>query len=261
MNYWVDKENRAKKAIEHTDLLAKEYKEDILNCIDNTKVYGGINKNPVKPEVTRGFPDLIFFNGTSQDAIFKYTQDDDRVAVLNFACYKGPGGGFVKGSSAQEEMLCHSSFLYNVIKEQKNYYEWNNNNKNRALYLNRALYSPNIKFFNKSDITSVDVITCAAPNYGAAHRYQNVSREENYDVLKSRIQFIIDIAEENNISTLILGAFGCGVFKQPPKDVAEIFTKTLQHTCINRVIMAVPGNDTNAKIFEEYAKAFPYLPQ
>ena len=261
MNYWIDKDIRAKKAIEHTDIVAKKYYLDIRNCIVNSKVYGGPDKTPKKPEVTRGFPNVIFFNGTSQDAIFKYTQDDDRVAVLNFASYKNPGGGFIQGSSALEEMLCHNSFLYNILKEHKNYYEWNNAHKNRALYLDRAIYSPKVKFFNNDNITEVNVITCASPNYGVAHRYQNVSREEDYKVLKSRIQFIIDIAEENNISTLILGAFGCGVFKQPPELVAEIFTKVLQSTYINRIIMAVPGNDHNAKIFEQYAEVFPYLPQ
>lgn len=260
MNYWIDKENRAKRAIKHTEVVAQKYKDDIIKSIENTKVYGGPDKKPNTPDVTRGFPVFIFFNGTSQEAVFKYTQDDDNVAVLNFACYKGPGGGFVKGSSAQEEMLCHSSFLYNVIKEQKNYYNWNNEHKNRALYLDRALYSPNIKFFNDDKVAEVGVITCAAPNFGVARQYQRVTREENYKVLKSRIQFIIDIAEENNISTLISGAFGCGVFKQYPEDVAEIFTKVLQHTCINRIIMAVPGNDHNSEVFKQYSDAFPFLP-
>ena len=261
MNYWIGKEERAKKAIEHTDKVSKEYYLDIRNCITNSKVYGEIDKLPEKPEVTRGFPQMIFFNGTSQDAIFKYTQDDDNVAVLNFASYKFPGGGFTKGSSAQEEMLCHNSFLYNVLKAHKDYYEWNNNHKNRALYLDRAIYTPKVKFFKDKDITEVGVITCASPNLGTAKKYQNVTDEENYKVLKSRIQFIIDIAEENNISTLISGAFGCGVFKQNPNVVAELFTKLLQNTCINRVIMAVPGSDENARVFEQYVKAFPYLPQ
>ena len=260
MNYWIDKDERAKLAIEHTSIVAQKYKTDIINCINNTIIYGGPDKKPEKPEITRGVPSLIFDNCLSQEAVFKYTKDDDRVAILNFASYKGPGGGFIKGSRAQEEMLCHYSFLYNVIKEQENYYQWNNEHKNRALYLDRALYTPKIKFFDDLQNTEVDVITCAAPNYGVAHRYQKVTREENYKILRSRIQFIIDIAEENNISTLILGAFGCGVFKQPPEDVAEIFTKVLQNTSINRIIMAVPGNDNNAKVFKKYSEAFPFLP-
>lgn len=260
MNYWIDKENRAKQAIEHTNLVAQKYTYDIINCINNTKVYGGPDRVPTKPEVTRGFPIIIFENCGSQEAIFKYIKDDDRVAVLNFASYNHPGGKFCEGSRAQEEMLCHSSFLYNVLKEKQEYYKWNNEHKNKALYLDRALYIPKVKFFNESQIVEVDVITCAAPNVGVGRRYNSITEEENYKVLRSRIQFIIDIAEENNISTLILGAFGCGVFKQYPEDVAEIFTKVLQNTSINRIIMAVPGNDNNSKVFKQYSDAFPSLP-
>ena len=40
-----------------------------------------------------------------------------KIAVLNFASFKNPGGMFYNGSSAQEESLCHESFLYNVLKK------------------------------------------------------------------------------------------------------------------------------------------------
>jgi len=144
------------------------------------------------------------------------------MAALNFASYTNPGGMFIKGSRAQEECLCHASFLYNVLQPfQKEYYDKNYLNKNKGLYLNRALYSPDIYFFNEDEVYPCDIITCAAPNWSAAH-WTNVTREENYQVLQSRIKFVLDIALDQHAETLVLGAYGCGVFRQNPRDVATI---------------------------------------
>lgn len=86
-----------------------------------------------------------------------------------------------------------------------------------------------------------DVITCAAPNYTAAKKYCNVSREENRNALLSRIAFVRDIAEENGVETLILGAFGCGVFGQDPYEVAKIFFETLYQSSVKKVVYAIPA--------------------
>ena len=154
---------------------------------------------------------------------------------------------------AQEEAICHSSFLYNVLSEfTDSYYYWNLNNKNRGLYLNRALYSPNVLF---EDEYYCDVITCASPNWSAFRRSDTASREENEQVLRSRLKFILDIAKDNEVSTLILGAIGCGVFKQDPELVASIFKEYIktEYKCFDKVIFAVPkskGSDKNYKAFE-----------
>ena len=132
------------------------------------------------------------------------------------------------------------------------FYEWNNAHKNKALYLNCGLYSPNIAFFKDEAMVFCDVITCAAPNKSAAQKYCNVSDEENYDTLKSRIQFVLDIAADNQVDTLILGAYGCGVFGQNPKEVSEIFKEylTTSHTCFKKVVFAIPDEkDGNYKMF------------
>ena len=38
-----------------------------------------------------------------------------------------------------------------------------------------------------------------------------------------RINFMLSIAEEHGVQTLILGAWGCGVFEWNPETVAELF--------------------------------------
>lgn len=84
----------------------------------------------------------------------------------------------MKGSKAQEECLCHESYLYNVLREMPDFYAWNNQHKNKALYLNRALYTEDILFERDDQHAYCDVLTCAAPNKTAAQKYCNVSNKK-----------------------------------------------------------------------------------
>ena len=71
-----------------------------------------------------------------------------KTAILNFADYLTPGGGYLNGSGAQEEVLCHESNLYSVLTNFTDFYQWNREHINYHLYQNRAIYSPNIVFTN-----------------------------------------------------------------------------------------------------------------
>lgn len=81
----------------------------------------------------------------------------------------------------------HESNLYPILLAfDGTYYAW----------LNKALYLRNDKQ------KKADVITCAAPNFRTAHRYQSVSKSENDRVLENRIHFMYQIAEENGVEFL-----------------------------------------------------------
>ena len=100
----------------------------------------------------------------------------------------------------------------------------------------------------------VDVLTCAAPNYKVAARYQHVTKEENDQVLKDRIEFVRDICETENVGIFITGAFGCGVFGQNANTVAQLFYNAFKDSSVKKVIFAVPGNDKNAQAFRQMFK-------
>lgn len=246
--YWNNKDERARIALIHTNEMENKYRNEILDCVKNTCLF---NDFKVKTITDLHRQQIIVDDLDSVSAIFKYAEG--RTAVLNFSSYKNPGGMFINGSKAQEECLCHESFLYNVLKEfQSSFYDWNNQHKNKALYLNRGLYSPDVVFEHNGKIKKCDVITCAAPNKSAAQKYQNVSDKENSDVLKSRIEFIMQMALNKKVDTLILGAYGCGVFGQDAKEVATIFKECIQYSNANKVIFAIPnGKDGNLKNFEK----------
>ena len=240
--YWEGKNQRADIAKSHTEKMDRRYGESIKACVDATKTYTG----PIN--VSNG-------NSTSQNvkmrvveadmiaALMNHVDECGRVALLNFASYKHPGGGFVVGSRAQEESLCHESFLYNVLREfESSYYELNRNDLNRGLYRDRALYSPGVVFERNGKTKACDVITCAAPNFSVAEKF--VTRAQNNTVLRERVRFILEIAKSEKVDTFIVGAWGCGVFKQDPRAVAKCFEEECQRVFtdaqINLVFAVIP---------------------
>lgn len=249
MGYFDHKEELKRKAISHDNEMKKKYHDEIIKSVDNTKIY---SHNCIFKllDTIYDYPLIEIENSDSVTSLYNH-KDEGKVAVLNFASYKNPGGMFLEGSSAQEECLCHASFLYEVlVKFDSTYYEWNRHNKNKSLYLNRGLYSPDIYFQKDNDIFKADVITVAAPNFKAAKRWNYVTPKENLKALASRINFILHIAENNQVDTLILGAFGCGVFGQNPIEVATIFKEAFKKSSfVKKVIFAIPGGP-NLKAFE-----------
>lgn len=259
-HYYIDSATRSEHAKEHTSNMEKYYLGEILECVGNTKRYGlhsVFSRSSESPRYTD--TKVLVYRGGTPDAIRHYS-GQGKLCALNFASYKNPGGKFLDGSKAQEECLCHESYLHNVLNRCPEYYDWNNNHKNRALYFDTALYSPSIKFMGSTvknsgypyykDIKQVscDIITCAAPNIAAARRFRYISPDENNRVCASRIKFILDIAVDNLVDTLILGAFGCGVFGQNPTEIATI-TRELLYSIyggrFNQVVLAIPIDRTN----------------
>ena len=254
--YWKNKKGRAELAGIHTKEMEKQFSDEIKTAIQNSVIYSVDSEfAPVEAAASENNMTAMIVAEDSVEAIMNYSQG--KTAVLNFASYKNPGGGFLNGSRAQEESLCHKSFLYNVLRKFQYYYDWNNENKNLGLYLNRAIYTPHVRFERGEKVEYCDVITCAAPNYSVGKKYGTVSPEINTKWLDSRIKFVLDIAAEQNVDTLILGAFGCGVFSQDATEVISIFKKYLSttHKCFDKVIFAIP-QDVHS---ENYTKAYKIL--
>lgn len=254
-NYFQQKYENMKKAKRHTEEMNRIFPDSIKNSIMNTRQYMESDSFIGYGSTGKALP-YIVDKMDSVSAALEYAGQGYKVCILNFASFKEPGGKFLEGSIAQEECLCHESTLYNVLSDkrfQDSYYSPNHKALNRALYKNRALYSPNIAITRDDDnIVFCDVLTCAAPNYKAANKYQNVSKEENTKVLRSRIRFILDIMAKEGVQVPILGAFGCGVFGQDAYEVAKIFKSCLDDCDypFKKVSFAViPG--PNADAFEQ----------
>lgn len=173
-----------------------------------------------------------------------YAKQGKKVTVLNFASATSPGGGVRNGSSAQEESICRCTTLYPCLMAEYNRYYESHQVMQNPLYNNDLIYTPAVQVFKsdsdfpellqRSEWWEVDVITCAAPNLrnmtkGEAIYYLGKNSTGDFwqdfkGILKSRIRRIFDIAV-GRCDVLILGAFGCGAFRNPPQLVAEVFAE------------------------------------
>lgn len=170
------------------------------------------------------------------------------VGVLNFASSTNPGGGVTKGSTAQEECLCRCSNLYLTLYQEKCIREYYNINKKYMSNLgsDAIIYSRNVYVFKDKDYNMlpvedrfyVDVLTCAAPNLRENPRNQyntdaseeklTLTDEELYNIHVKRARNILNVAIKNEDDYLILGAFGCGAFRNNPEIVAKAYKDVLQ---------------------------------
>lgn len=217
------------------------YREDIEYSVTNSKIY-----DHVENIVTRKQPtEVVVSDMKTLDAALRYR--DGKTCVLNFASFKNPGGGFLRGTVAQEEYLCQNSTLYNVISQFPAFYEKNRLNTYDALYWNRAIYSPGIVVLPSE--VKVDVLSCAAPNIKASRMIDS----KKVQAVISRIKFVLDILEKEACDTVILGAFGCGVFGNDPRFVAKTFrSQGVLQRGFSKVIFAIPNElSVNHHAFKE----------
>lgn len=217
------------------------YREDIERSVTNSKIYEYVECVERREQTT----EVVVSDMKTLDAALRYR--DGKTCVLNFASFKNPGGGFLRGTVAQEEYLCQNSTLYNVISQFPAFYEKNRLNTNDALYWNRAIYSPGIVVLPSE--VKVDVLSCAAPNIKASRMIDS----KKIQAVMSRIKFVLDILEKEECDTVILGAFGCGVFGNDPRFVARTFcSQGVLCRGFKKVIFAIPNSKSvNHRAFKE----------
>ena len=213
---------------------------------------------PVLPEVTvldASATQAILDNGRG------YAQFCD-MAVLAFASFTNPGGGYIQGYLGQEATLCADSYLYNVLDKQRKWYGENRcRNINCELYRNRALVVPAVRFDRNHVHAYADVIVAAAPNVKRARQEYRVSDDALLDALRDRIRFVLAICDELGREKLVLGAWGCDNNGFDAEAVAELFRKELASGDfkVKQVFFAVPSTrwDEDFAKFEHVLANFP----
>ncbi|MBQ6635595.1 MAG: TIGR02452 family protein [Lachnospiraceae bacterium] len=203
--------------------------------------------------------------GAGQPADTQAAGEKGRVAVLNFANAYHPGGGVKHGAMAQEECLCRSSNLYSGLTLPyliRNYYK-DNQRTTGDRGTDKVIWSPGVTVFKSDDAVpvmldhffEVDVLTCAAPYYDINKKHP-IPLAQLEDVFYHRILNILEVAVANDVDSIVLGAFGCGAFNNPPGLVAEAFYRVLvekqYRNYFRRIVFAIKKNDrknTNLQAF------------
>ncbi|HOB26413.1 MAG TPA: TIGR02452 family protein [Bacilli bacterium] len=176
-------------------------------------------RNP--PRLTM-FKDIVnIINTDSVSAVVEYSKLG-KTCVLNMASYKRPGGGVYNGARAQEECLFRCSNLIHVVPNS--FYPLE---ENESLYTKDAIFFKDNNYEYMEPITC-DVVTISAINLNENAKYDPVQNIKDYrNVTKNKIRLMVSLAAQNGVKNLILGAWGCGVFKNDPKTMAQYFSEVL----------------------------------
>ena len=220
---------------------------------------------PVVEEPAPVLPEVTVLDASATQAILDngrgYAQFCD-MAVLAFASFTNPGGGYIQGYLGQEATLCADSYLYNVLDKQRKWYGENRRrNINCELYRNRALVVPAVRFDRNHVHAYADVIVAAAPNAKRARQEYRVDDDALLDTLRDRIRFVLAICDELGREKLVLGAWGCDNNGFDAEAVAELFRKELASGDfkVKQVFFAVPSTrwDEDFAKFEHVLANFP----
>jgi uncharacterized protein (TIGR02452 family) len=272
----MNRERRIKLAQKTLDIIAAgsytapsgtpvEIAADLQSCLNRTRLYrpidfpveltGNALAAETKVEVTaettlEAAQRLVAADATSQ------------VLCLNFASARHPGGGFLGGSQAQEESLARSSGLYASLISQMEMYEFNRQERS-LLYSDHMIYSPDVPVFRADTGLLLDVpyrvsfITAPAVNAGAVKKNQPQSVPEIQPAMARRLQKLLWVAATLRHKTLVLGAWGCGVFQNSPAMVASLFAQQLGqggafHGCFKHIVFAVFDRTEEQKVLRAF---------
>jgi uncharacterized protein (TIGR02452 family) len=179
------------------------------------------------------------------------------VGVLNFASARNPGGGYRNGARAQEEDLCRCSALYTCQLRAPDFYAAHQASRDLR-YSHRVISSPGVPVFRDDTLAllpapyPVTFLTSAAPNTGCLTPELLPGIPA---LLTERAARVLAVAEQSHVDELVLGAWGCGVFRNSPADVAQAFATHLGPggrfaDVFGRVVFAIydrrPGQQTLA---------------
>ena len=255
-------------------------KRIIANSIKSQRFYKEIDKLPTDVKdykVKNNDKNNIEFQKQKiiESALYYLNSDKgSKIAILNFADWTQKGGCVESGLPTQEESICRCTTLYqNLIADNvKEYYDSHRKlcggenvfNEIRGRANNDLIYSANVQII-KVDVESwnvkdlqkdisrlISVITCAAPwnNIG-----KNFSNKEIFEIHYLKAKRILDVAINNGVDIIILGAYGCGAFNNDPNDVASAYKKVLveegYQKYFKKVVFAIPvlKSSTNYNAF------------
>ncbi len=167
--------------------------------------------------------------------------------VMNFASDYNPGGGVHGGARAQEEELFRRTNYFTSLN--KKFVEY-------PLAENEVVFTPNILILKDENykylpaFKSIDCLAVAAIRHPKLNDNNKYNKKDE-ELMRKKIESIYEIGILYGHETIILGAFGCGVFRNPPHEVASIFKEMNEKykRYYKNIVFAIIG-DSNYNIFK-----------
>ncbi len=253
--------------MEHTYKFCSE--EPIMQMLTGSAIAGQkviYEKEELDAKKDGPTTNIIVSDKRSFEAAIPYFKSGKSVAVLNFANNHSVGGApFSAG--AQEESLCRTSNLYMCLLSAENsFYKYHQDLYKKGIIDDLGnsdiIYTRGVtvfktddsapKMMEKKDWYLVDVITCAAPilYYTTSINYE---KYRNSTILP-RLRRVFEVAKQEHVDVLILGAWGCGAFHNPPEIIAEVFKTLCQEYHFETIEFAVDASrkpSTNYDVFKQ----------
>ncbi|MCR5834826.1 MAG: TIGR02452 family protein [Selenomonadaceae bacterium] len=197
-------------------------------------------------------------------AYLKKRYPETKIAVHNFASAIIPGGRIKSGSRSQENALCRCSTLYPVLGTDDNFKRYYDVNKAKGNDLSddACIYTPDIvvcksdtdlpERLPREEWITVDVMTIAAPSL----RKISVDDNELAALHEKRLRHMFTVLVDNGAEIFVTGAFGCGVFRNNPEVVAQVYKKILAEFdgYFKEVIFAIYCKPSEVGNYETFRK-------
>ncbi|MEU6843469.1 TIGR02452 family protein [Streptomyces sp. NPDC046716] len=219
----------------------------VARAREGTRMYGP-EPVTVPPAPAVAAPSVEVTGESSLDAARRMTGERaERIAVLNFASARNPGGGFLNGAQAQEEAVCRASALYTCLLRAPEFYDHHRTDRD-VFYSDRVIHTPGVPVFRDErgrlldEPYQVGFLTSPAPNAGVIARRTPERVDRIPRALAARAERVLEVAALHGYRRLVLGAWGCGVFRNEPEQVARAFAGLLDgrfHGRFEQVVFAV----------------------
>jgi uncharacterized protein (TIGR02452 family) len=225
-----------------------KYIHDDLNVSDNLDNLSDASTCDQSDNI-KNKPIISIENIDTLDMAIRCVADGYNVLVLNMASEYKPGGGVRNGKTAQEEVLFRRSNAC-VAHPMKLY----------PINTDEIIYAPDITIFKNSEyeyIDGVEISMVSCPAIRRPHLNKTKYIPNDYNIMSNKIEAIFKLGVINMHDCLVLGALGCGVFRNPPREVAKIFKKNIKkygHYFRNISFAILTKNDSseeNIEIFKE----------
>ncbi|MFF0450793.1 TIGR02452 family protein [Streptomyces sp. NPDC004609] len=238
---------------------------DVSAALAGTRMHGP-EAVPVTADTDRTTAFRVTGESSTQAARRLTAAAPGPVAVLSFASARNPGGGYLNGAQAQEEALCRASALYTTLLRAPEYYEHHRADRD-PFYSDRVIHSPGVPVFRDDRGGLLETpytagfLTSPAPNAGVIARGAPDRAHRIPAALASRAERVLETAAVHGYRRLVLGAWGCGVFRNAPETVAGAF-----HTLLTgdgrfaghfeEVVFAVLDRSKDRSTYRAFERAF-----
>ncbi|CAF0797713.1 unnamed protein product [Adineta ricciae] len=246
---------------------------------ENSKLYEGYDDEYSPTQQERSYKqraEIYVVDGDCLDTVrcFKKNRSNCNPVVLNMANAFTPGGGWRDGCGAQEENLHRRTNLFQCLEDSYNQLR-DKRSWSYPIPEFGGIYSPNVSVFRGSEIDGypffpngpeyISFIACAAYSYPDTkmnvYGELELYGEDTIVRTKTKIETILKIALDNNHDTVILSAFGCGAFRNPPKHIAKLFQEVIDSKyshAFKYIIFAIIEDHNSARSHNPEGNIVPF---